>query len=274
MGARTDIMKGQIKEAAGALTDNDHLRHGGQTDQAAGHVKEAVEKVDETIESSFKNTYVYRTYLKDDSIKIEAQKGFVTLTGTVALKFHRVLAEETAASLPQVIGVENQLATEAEVAAENADTWIGRKVMLSLLFHRNVSAGKTAIEVQDGVVTLKGEASSIAQKALTTEYANDIEGVIEVKNLMTVVVAPERVERTLYEKIDDASISAQVRTALQTHRSTSATRIQVVTREGEVTLTGIAQNAAEKSLVTKRVNDILGVSSVNNLMTVEEARTK
>ena len=40
--------------------------------------------------------------------------------------------------------------------------------------------------VKDGIVTLGGEASSTAQKELTTEYANDIENVKEVKNQMTV----------------------------------------------------------------------------------------
>jgi len=36
-----------------------------------------------------------------------------------------------------------------------------------------------------------------------------------------------------------------------------------------VTLRGKAKNAAEKDLVTKLVNDINGVKSVNNRMTIE-----
>ena len=231
-------------------------------------------ETDDRIESSFKKTYVYKTYLKDDAIKTEAKEGVVTLTGTVAEESHKALAQETVASLPGVTRVDNQLATKAEVAAENADTWIGRKVKLALLFHRNVSAGKTTVEVKDGIVTLKGEASSTAQKELTTEYAKDIEGVKEVKNEMTVAATPEPAERTAGEKMDDASVTAQVKTALLTHRSTSSIKTKVETRDGEVTLTGIAKNAAEKSLVTKLVTDIQGVTSVKNEMTVEEAKTK
>lgn len=167
--------------------------------------------------------------------------------------------------------MENKLATKAEAAAENADTWIGRKVKLSLLFHRNVNSSKTTVEVKEGVVTLTGEASSIAQKDLTSEYAADIEGVKEVKNAMT-VVAPATTEpanRTAGTKLDDASITAQVKTALLTHRSTSSLKTKVATLEGVVTLTGIAKNAAEKSLVTKLVEDIVGVVSIKNQMTVE-----
>jgi osmotically-inducible protein OsmY len=42
----------------------------------------------------------------------------------------------------------------------------------------------------------------------------------------------------------------------------------VETTYGVVTLTGVAKNDAEKSLVTKLVTDINGVVSVNNNMTI------
>jgi osmotically-inducible protein OsmY len=42
----------------------------------------------------------------------------------------------------------------------------------------------------------------------------------------------------------------------------------VETTDGVVTVSGIAKNAAEKSLVTKLVNDINGVSKVINNMTI------
>ena len=229
---------------------------------------------DDKIDSSFKTTYVYNTYLINDTVKTETKDGVVTLTGTVSEDFHRALAQDTAASLPGVVRVDNQLATKAEVAAENADTWIGRKVKLALLFHRNVNVGKTAVDVKDGVVTLNGEASSMAQKELTTEYATDVEGVKAVKNEMTVAAIPEPAVRTTGEVMDDASITAQVKTALFTHRSTSSVKTKVDTRDGTVFLTGIARNAAEKSLVSKLVADIKGVTSVKNEMTVEEPKSE
>ena len=226
-------------------------------------------EADDKIDASFKQSYVFRTYLKDDAIKTDVKNGLVTLTGTVAEEGHKSLAQDTLESLPGVTKVDNQLATKAEVAAENADTWMARKVKLALLLHRNVNAGKTAVEVKDGVVTLKGEASSAAQKDLTTEYAKDIDGVKEVNNRMTVAATSDKTERTAGDKIDDASITAQVKIALLTHRSTSALKTKVETRDGEVTLTGVAKNAAEKALVTKLVEDINGVTGVKNQMTIQ-----
>ena len=45
MGGKTDVVKGRIKEAAGALTGNDDLRVEGKADQAVGKAKTAVAKV-------------------------------------------------------------------------------------------------------------------------------------------------------------------------------------------------------------------------------------
>ena len=52
MGSKTDKLKGRIKEAVGALTDNDHLKRGGQRDQAVGEVKEAAESAAEQVKDT------------------------------------------------------------------------------------------------------------------------------------------------------------------------------------------------------------------------------
>jgi hyperosmotically inducible periplasmic protein len=226
---------------------------------------------DDRIESSAKNSYVFKTHLKNDSIKTESKDGVVTLTGTVAASSHKSLAEDTVENLPGVKSVDNQLKVKGESHAEHSDGWLSTKVKTTLLFHRNVSASATDVYVKDGVVSLRGEASSLAQKELTAEYARDVEGVKEVKNEMTVATKPAKTGETMGEKIDDASITAQVKSSLLSHRSTSALKTKVKTSEGVVTVSGIAKNAAEKSLVTKLVSDINGVVSVVNNMTIEVA---
>ena len=231
-------------------------------------------EADEAIEKDFKNSYIYKTQLNDDSIKVDSKNGLVTLTGKVADENHKAIAQAIAENLPGVSRVSNHLVTVSEAKSENADTWMGRKVRLALLFHSNVNLTKTTVTVKDGVVTLSGEAANIAQKELTAEYAKDVMDVKEVVNNMTVASTPPVEERTTAEKIDDASVTAQVRTTLLTHRSTSAAKTKIVTRDGKVTVTGIANNDAEKSMVTKIINDIRGVSSVDNQMTVNEVQTK
>jgi uncharacterized protein YjbJ (UPF0337 family) len=45
MTGKTDEIKGRVKEAAGAITDDNQLRREGKIDQATGKVKQAVDKV-------------------------------------------------------------------------------------------------------------------------------------------------------------------------------------------------------------------------------------
>jgi uncharacterized protein YjbJ (UPF0337 family) len=45
MSGKTDQIKGRVKEAAGALTNDEKLRAEGQADQASGTAKEVVDKV-------------------------------------------------------------------------------------------------------------------------------------------------------------------------------------------------------------------------------------
>jgi osmotically-inducible protein OsmY len=225
-------------------------------------------ETDSRIESSARESYVYKTYLKSDAINIQSVDGVVTLKGSVAEESHKSLAKETVANLPGVKSVDDQLVLKGEKPAENSDGWIGTKVKTNLLFHSNVNAFKTEVDVKEGVVTLKGEAASQAQKDLAGEYAKDVSGVKDVKNEMTLANAPAASGQTLGDKIDDASITAQVKVALLSHHSTSAVNTKVATSEGVVTISGIAKNEAEKVLVSKLANDVNGVKSVVNNMTI------
>lgn len=225
-------------------------------------------KMDSRIESSAKQSYLFKTYLQGDDIKIESREGAVTLTGIVADNFHKSLAQETVAGLPGVKSVDNRLEVKGAPPTANSDAWLRDKVKVTLLFHRSVSAGTTEVDVKDGIVTLRGNAASQAQKGLTTEYAKDVEGVKDVKNEMTVTKTSKKT-RTVGEKIDDASITAQVKMTLLYHRSTSAINTSVSTKKGVVTLGGKASNAAELKLATKLANDVNGVKGVKNRMTIE-----
>jgi osmotically-inducible protein OsmY len=231
-------------------------------------------EIDDRIESSAKQSYVFKTYLKDDAIRIQSKDGVVALTGTVAEESHMSLAEDTVAGLPGVTRVDNKLAVKGERAAKGSDAWLITKVKTTLLFHRNVSGSQTQVNAKDGMVTLRGEATSQAQRELTTEYAKDVEGVKTVHNEMTVSKTAKTPDATMGEKIDDASITALVKMTLLFHRSTSALHTKVDTSDGIVTLSGQARNAAEKDLATKFVTDVNGVKSVVNNMTINESISK
>ena len=54
MSGRTDVVKGRIKEAAGALTGNEKLREEGKTDQVVGKTKQAVQEIADKVKKAVK----------------------------------------------------------------------------------------------------------------------------------------------------------------------------------------------------------------------------
>lgn len=239
---------------------------------------------DSKIEQAAKTSYVFKTYLKADHVRVLSHDGMVTLTGTVSSDSHRFLAENTVRALPGVKGVDDRIEVQGEQAKGSAsqpsDDWITAKVKTSLLIHPSVSGLKTEVATKDGIVTLRGTANSESQKELTTQYAQDIRGVRRVDNELEVLqptgsfgeTPMHTSHRATTEQagnaIDDASVTAQIKLALLLHHSTSALRTEVTTDHGVVSLHGTVKDQAEKDLVTKLSRDISGVSRVNNEMTI------
>jgi osmotically-inducible protein OsmY len=226
----------------------------------------ASSETDRKIEDAAKASYNYRTVL-ENHVNVKANDSVVTLTGTVGDKDLKALAEDTVCDLPGVTRVDNQITVDPALA-EHSDGWIALKLRIQLLVRSNVSAADTTVSVKDGVVTLTGTADNLAQKELTGEYAKEIDWVKSVKNDIVVKASPAKAQ-TLSEKIDDASITSQVKYALFTHRSTSALKTKITTTDGVVVIRGEAANDAEKSLVGKLAQSIRGVTSVTNNMTVK-----
>lgn len=234
---------------------------------------------DRQIEQTAKASYNYRNNLGND-VKIKADDGVVTLSGKVATDEQRRIAEDTVADLPGVTRVDNNLKIEG--AKEGSDEWIALKIRSRLLVKANVSLKDTKVDVHNGIVTLNGRAATAAQKELTEAYVKDIDGVQSVQNNLVVMADNKNTtvgrdmptgrdysnRDTMGEKIDDSSITAQVKYELFSHKSTSALKTKVNTNNGNVVISGDATSDAEKDLVTKLAKSVRGVQSVDNNMTV------
>jgi uncharacterized protein YjbJ (UPF0337 family) len=54
MSGKTEELTGRVKEAAGALTGNEHLKKEGQLDQASGQIKQAADKMVDAVKAAVK----------------------------------------------------------------------------------------------------------------------------------------------------------------------------------------------------------------------------
>ena len=118
--------------------------------------------------------------------KVITNDGVVTLTGKAGSEAEKELAERYARDIEGVQGVENLLVVEPEQSSALDDASITMRVKMGLAEDRATSALHTDVDTKDGVVTLKGTATSDAEKDLSERVAKDTKGVKSVVNQIVV----------------------------------------------------------------------------------------
>lgn len=156
------------------------------------------------------------------------------------------------------------------LASIEADKNINYEIFDLLLANHSLAPGGIRFEVRDSVVTISGNTPLIANKEQTDSVIAKLPGVQHVvDNRQTdsmVQNAPE--SNATRQKIDDKSLTDEIKSALMFHNSTSNTITQIETKDGVVTITGVATSEAEKTRTTQLAAGISGVNSVINNMTV------
>lgn len=226
-------------------------------------------ETDAKIKDAALSSYNFRVVLENE-VNVEVDDGIVTISGMVLDRDQKALAEDTVRSLPGVVEVLNHLDVN-EPGQERSDGWIALKLRSILLLRRNVSATNTEVTVKDGVVTLAGAADNLEQKELTESYARSIQGVRSVRNLMNVREGGKAVARVEEARIDDASITAEIRQALLARDPGMALTTRVETQQGTVVLRGTARSAAERESASELASGVRGVNAVENEMIVTAA---
>lgn len=222
---------------------------------------------DARIETSARNSYAFRIHLQGEPIQITSKDGVVTLRGSVASTYQRSLAEETVTNLPGVRSVNNELTVRGDASMTAQDADLAHRARMALGYHRNLDARFIAVEAKEGKVTLKGETATASQRALAEDIVRELDAVRSVDNRIR-IASHEPPGKSASRKVDDASITAQVKGALLFHKGTSALSTRVRTERGSVTIEGDAKDHAEKELVTRVAQRIRGVRQVVNRMTV------
>lgn len=130
------------------------------------------------------------------------------------------------------------------------------------------------VSVHAGKATISGKVEESVNKDLAQQIALGVTGITAVDNQIVVeadYTPPARSERSYGDVIDDASITAAVKSKLLWSRSTDGLTTDVDTRRGRVSLTGTADTGAEKDLAGRLAADTRGVTGVDNRLVVKRA---
>ena len=141
------------------------------------------------------------------------------------------------------------------------------EVKAALIADDTTKAHQIDVEVYKGTVQLNGFVDSAASKERATEVARKQKGVTAVRNNLTVRAdgGPSASER-----VDDAAITAKVKSALAGDPRTKAHQVNVETREGTVQLSGFVDSSEAKSTAEQLARAVDNVKSVDNEIDVKK----
>jgi hyperosmotically inducible protein len=152
------------------------------------------------------------------------------------------------------------------VGTELDDSVVTARVKSALLADPDVKSFDFKVETRKGEVQLSGFVDSQTKIDRAIEVARGVAGVKSVDNKVSV----KEVATTVGNKVDDGIVTAKVKTALLADANVKSLDIAVLTRKGEVQLSGFVDNQSQIDRAIEVAHGIEGVRSISNEMSIKK----
>lgn len=139
-------------------------------------------RTDEDIAKAVRTILRWTVGLSEELVKVQVEKGWVTLSGEVDNAYQSHVATRTISHMRGVTGVSNVIRIVCDAAAQD----ISEQISQALQRHANREAKHIAIKVHDGTVTLTGKVDSAAERSAVRGAAWSAPGVHAVVDNLTV----------------------------------------------------------------------------------------
>ena len=152
------------------------------------------------------------------------------------------------------------------IGTEIDDSVVTANVMSAFVSESDIKSLDIKVETRKGEVQLSGFVESQVQMDRAIVVARAVPGVTGVQNNMGLKGAA----RTVGVKVDDGIVTAGVKAALLADEKVKSMDIAVVTRKGEVQLSGFVdgQSQMDRAVMVARAVD--GVNGVSNEMSIKK----
>lgn len=147
-----------------------------------------------------------------------------------------------------------------------SDSQIQKDVMEEIKWHPHLNASEIGVAVKNGIVTLSGQVDTYSKKVAAEKAAKKIAGVKAVVVEIHVGISPG------FQKTD-AEIAEAVLNALRWHTAVQEEKIKIKVEDGNVKLEGEVDWEYQRNNARSAVENLNGVRSVVNLISVKPAIT-
>jgi VCBS repeat-containing protein len=194
-----------------------------------------------------------------NDIGITVAKGIVTLRGTVKSYAEKVLVEQAAKRVSGVHAFTEELKVDIPQFHRRDDRDIAEAVLYTLKWDVTVVHDSLVVKVENGIVTLEGQAEWQYQINSATRAVQNLTGVLGVDNLMTLHARPG---------VTNNDILSQLERTFKRSAEIDADRIKIEVRDSNVTLRGTVHSWTEHDDATRAAYSLPGVTAVTNLTEV------
>ena len=159
----------------------------------------------------------------------------------------------------------------ASVSQDVTDARQEAQIWTTYTLSQYLRANELSVTVHEGKATLTGKVNEDVNKDLAKQIALGVNGIKEVDNQIVVLADYEPTPGTVRsygQVVDDASITAAVKSKLVWSKHTDGQTTAVETSAGKVTLTGTAASANAKEAAERLALDTTGVVAVSNQLVV------
>ncbi|MBW9107034.1 BON domain-containing protein [Paraburkholderia phenoliruptrix] len=139
-------------------------------------------RTDEEIANAVRTMMRWTVGLNEEAVKVQVEKGWVTLSGEVDCAYQSHVATRTISHMRGVTGVSNLIRIGGEAAAQD----IGEQIGKALQRHAEREAKHIEVKVHEGTVTLTGKVGSAAERWAVRGAAWSAPGVHAVVDDLTV----------------------------------------------------------------------------------------
>lgn len=160
----------------------------------------------------------------------------------------------------------NTTTSGTTVGMEIDDSVVTTRVKSALLADHDIKSFDIKVETRKGVVQLSGFVDTQDRIDKAMALVRGVEGVKGVENGMTLKDG----KATMGDAVDDSVITARVKSALFSDPGVKSFDIAVVTRKGEVQLSGYIDSSVQISRIIEIVRGVDGVQGVKNEMTIKK----
>ena len=138
-------------------------------------------RTDEDIANAVRTILRWTVGLSEAAVKVQVEKGWVTLDGEVDSAHQSHIATRTVSHMRGVTGVSNMIRIGGTIAAQD----IGEQISQALQRHAEREAKHIEIKVHEGTVTLTGKVDSNAERSAARGAAWSAPGVHAVVDNLT-----------------------------------------------------------------------------------------